>query len=196
MPVEIELKAWADRPDAVREALMGFAEYQGEYFKEDVYWRPVSPAGCGPAFPLSGIRIRRESSSPGKSRLLVTFKTKEIQSCLEVNREREFEIHEREPFEELLRLFALAPGPHKTKRGGVWIYRDSEVSPEITAELLEVEGLGVFLELEIIAGDDHEKTVAAARKQLLALLAKAGVPEDRMESRYYTEMLASHEEKR
>ena len=205
MSVEIELKAWAADPPAVRERLSRIAVYRGEFIKEDTYWRPVRAGGD---FPPAGVRLRRETVFPppdGEVRkLLVTFKTKEVRNGVEINREREFEVREDgelsgdgearpeeraagsgSALEELLALLSLAPAVRKTKRGGVWDYRG------ITAELLEVPGLGFFLELEIIARDGEDETVRAARARLLDLLAQAGIGEDRIESRYYTEMIAA-----
>jgi adenylate cyclase class IV len=68
------------------------------------------------------------------------------------------------------------------------------VDGDITAELAEVgdsrRSLGVFLELEIIADNDRPATVKTARARLLALLTACGLPEDRIESRYYGELLS------
>ncbi|MDR2515792.1 MAG: hypothetical protein LBC88_00250 [Spirochaetaceae bacterium] len=200
MSVEIELKAWAADPPAVRERLSRVAVYRGAFVKEDTYWRPSRAGGD---FPPAGVRLRRETfvrpSGGEEQRLLVTFKTKEVRNGVEVNREREFEVRDAgetppeicapgaervSALEELLALVRLSPAVHKTKRGGVWDYRG------ITAELLEIPGLGFFLELEIIARDSEDETVREARARLLSLLAAAGIGEDCIETRYYTEMLA------
>jgi adenylate cyclase class 2 len=204
MPIEIELKAWVDKPEEIRERVSRLAVYTGEFLKEDTYWHPrsmdsgglPSPSGKLPfagVFPPAGVRIRRESTvQPDGSQsqiVLVTFKTKEIREGIEVNREREFEISAAAPFEELLGLLGLEPAAGKRKTGGAWKYREPGGEPDITAELLAVEGLGSFLELEICADDDDPETVAAARKRLLGLLARTGIEKDRIETRYYTEML-------
>jgi adenylate cyclase class 2 len=192
MPIEIELKAWADNPERIQEELSRLAEYSGEFLKEDTYWRPAI-ANLPERLPPSGVRIRRESriESGGNesSRILVTFKTKEVREGIEVNREREFEVSDSAPFEELLGLFGLEPASRKRKKGRAWEYRESGGEPGISAELWEVEGLGTFLELEICAAEDSAETVAAARARLFGLLAKTGVGADRIETRYYTEML-------
>ncbi|MDR1909963.1 MAG: class IV adenylate cyclase [Spirochaetaceae bacterium] len=184
MAVEIELKAWADKPEQTREILSRIARYAGEFLKEDAYWH--LPQGSAPS-----LRIRHEArsapqESPGD---LVTFKTKNVREGIEVNREIEFRVSSRAAFEEFLGFLGLEPAAAKRKRGARWDYPGSPGEEPVTVELLEVEGLGWFLELEIIAGDDDPETVKAARKRLFALLEEAGIAEDRLETRYYTEML-------
>jgi adenylate cyclase class 2 len=186
MAVEIELKAWADNPGAVREKLDGLARFNGEFLKEDTYWKPG--AGNMPAgFPFSGIRIRKESArdAGGRARnvVTVTYKSKEKREGLEVNREEEFSVSDAGPFEGLLGRLGLKPAASKRKSGFSWDYEG------ITAELAEVAGLGWFAELEILSDNAGPETVAAARRRLLGLLAKLGIGEDRIETRYYTEML-------
>jgi adenylate cyclase class 2 len=86
-------------------------------------------------------------------------------------------------FEELLRRLGLEAGVSKKKRGRSWRYGG------ITVELSNVERLGCFVELEIMAEDDGAKTVDAARDALLSFLKLAGISEERIETRYYNEML-------
>jgi adenylate cyclase class IV len=52
-----------------------------------------------------------------------------------------------------------------------------------------VEGLGWFIELEILSGQKDRETLDRAREELLRFLGDAGVRESMLESRYYTEML-------
>jgi adenylate cyclase class 2 len=188
MAIEIELKAWADEPGQTGETLSRIARYAGEFLKEDTYWY-APPGGILP----SGLRVRHESWPPalrdGETGDLVTFKTKEVRDGIEVNRETEFRVSGRAAFEELLGLLGLEPGAAKRKRGARWEHPAPPGEAPVTAELAEVEGLGWFLELEILAADDAPETVQAARKRLFALLKEAGIAEDRVEPRYYTEML-------
>jgi adenylate cyclase class 2 len=180
MAVEIELKAWVDDPGAVRKKLDELALYNGEFLKEDTYWKQET-------LSFSGVRIRRESGrdAGGKAYSLtaVTCKSKETREGLEVNHEREFSVSDAEIFEELLGQLGLKPAISKRKSGFSWDYNG------ITAELVEVAGLGWFAELEILSGDDLPETVRIARQRLLELLAALGIGEDKIEQRYYTEML-------
>lgn len=182
--MEIELKAWVDDPEDLRARLRSFAGSETAFEKADTYWLF---SGAGRSIPLSGIRIRRETSvDPAgmvSRALWVTYKIKEIREGIEINDEREFSVSDSAAFEELLRRLGLEKGMEKRKKGWAWIYEG------VTTELTEVEGLGWFVELEIISGDDKNETISAVRSRLLTLLHKIGVKRDRIEPRYYTEML-------
>lgn len=183
MSVEIELKAWVDDPDRLRLRIFSCAGQGTSFEKADAYW--VFPGGSG-AVPPSGVRLRRETKTDpagAVSRVLwVTYKVKEVRGGMEINDEREFSVSDAAAFEELLRRLGLQKGMEKNKRGWAWN------CDGITTELTEVAGLGWFVELEILAADDTDSTVAAARTRLLALLRKIGIKKDRIEPRYYTEM--------
>jgi adenylate cyclase class 2 len=137
------------------------------------------------------VRIRRESSRYPEGRteekVLVTYKTKEVREGIEINDEREFTVSDGDTFGELLERLGLKPGVRKHKQGWAW------TCGNIHAELCEVSGrnrnLGWFLELEILADDAETETVAAARKELLGLLARLNVARDCIEERYYSELL-------
>ncbi|MFP3089038.1 class IV adenylate cyclase [Treponema sp. TIM-1] len=184
MSIEIELKAWVDDPDGLRARLFSFAGLETSFEKADSYWFIT---GTGSSVPLSGVRIRRETKTDPDGRvshaLWVTYKVKEIREGIEINDEREFSVSDDTAFEELLRRLGLEKGIEKNKRGWAWICEG------ITTELTEVEGLGWFVELEIITDNDTNEAVTAARFRLLELLHKIGIKKDRIEPRYYTEML-------
>jgi adenylate cyclase class 2 len=184
MSVEIELKAWVDDPDRLRLRLFLFAGQGTSFEKADAYW--VFPGECDAVLP-SGVRLRKETRTAPSGEvsqvLWVTYKVKEVREGMEINDEREFSISDGAAFEELLRRLGLQKDIEKNKRGWAWI------CDGITAELTEVEGLGWFVELEIVTDTDTDGTVTAARTRLLALLRKIGIKKDRIEPRYYTEML-------
>jgi adenylate cyclase, class 2 len=185
MAIEIELKAWVDDPEATRRSIASFATPTGSYRKEDAYWRYSPGTELGPRNTFefgSGIRIRRQDASTPIA--IVNFKRKEVRDGIEVNDEREFEISDAENFGELLSRLGLAVWIRKRKVGEAW------TANGVTIELSEIEKLGFFLELEILADQDDASTVAEARKRLLALLRRIGIAENKIEPRYYTEMLA------
>jgi adenylate cyclase class 2 len=186
MAFEIELKAWVDDPGAVREKLDELALFNGEFLKEDTYWKQEN-SGNRPEILLPAVRVRGESGrdAAGKAYrvITVTCKSKETLDGIEVNHEREFSVSDAEAFAELLGQLGLKPAMGKRKSGFSWNYDG------ITAELTEVTGLGWFAELEILAGDDEPETVRTARQRLLELLSRLGIGKDRIEPRYYTEML-------
>ena len=183
MATEIELKAHVRDSEALRALLDKKAEYKCAFEKEDSYWFPDGPSGL----PRSGLRIRRENRSfpdgSSESSAFATFKTKEVREGIEVNDEREFEVRPARTFEDFIGRMGLKPGAAKKKKGRSYS-RDG-----ISAELCDVEGLGWFIELEILADNSLEETVKAARKRLLDLLSDLGVESEAIESRYYTEML-------
>ncbi|GHV68421.1 hypothetical protein AGMMS49928_07860 [Spirochaetia bacterium] len=189
MAIEIELKAWVTDPEALKKRLDDLAEFDFAYQKDDVYWGPLcrapnaSPAGF--SLPPSGIRLRRVIRNNEDEQLLVTYKVKEVRDGIEVNDEREFLVSDREAFEDMLSRLALVPGASKKKKGWSWKKED------LSIELSHVEGLGWFIELEILAMDSDPETVAKARSRLLDFLEKTGIAGDRIEPRYYTELLKS-----
>jgi adenylate cyclase class 2 len=199
---EIEIKAWAEDPEGIGRLVSRFAVYGGEFLREDEYWLRGEAAdgkangkaagkaeGCGKSsgIPMMSIRLRRESrTDPGgklRRTVWVTYKAKEVREGVEVNDEREFEVSDGDVFAELLGRLGFERGQTKTKQGRVWTWEG------VTAELSEVRGLGWFVELEIVADNGRPETVAAARSRLLNLLGKLGIGKEKIEGRYYTELL-------
>ncbi|GHV43207.1 hypothetical protein AGMMS49546_24180 [Spirochaetia bacterium] len=196
MAFEIELKAWVDEREKLKKRLNALAQYECAYEKDDTYWiftEKVAPdLPFSENIPASGVRVRweDETDAQGRSseRVLVTYKVKEILDGIEINDEREFEVSNGKVFEELLERLGLCPGSVKKKKGWAW---NSAVpgEPDVRAELSEVEGLGWFIELEIVANDNSEKTLSEGRNRLLTLLDSLDIPRNRIESRTYTGML-------
>ncbi len=211
MATEIELKAWVDNPEMTMNALGVFAQPRTVYEKKDCYWR-ISAGSRGQGNQIerlgSGVRIRLQRSvaftgsqafgrdafdiavrrllDEGKNRddhAIITYKSKELRTGIEINDEKEFTVDNPDAFAELLGRLGLSEGPRKRKIGFSW------TTGEATLELSHVEGLGLFLEIEIIAEDAEESTVHRARGRLLELLDQAGIDRQRIETRYYTEML-------
>ena len=151
----------------------------------------------------------RFSDGAGESLCLATYKKKEVQDGIEVNDEHEFEIRSSsgdaaKGFEEFLKGIGMKPGASKKKRGWAFIIEGKQARPglgNICAELVEVEGLGWFAELEILADKDaaegavrdavtdREELLAEGKKRLLDFLDSLGIGRQAIESRYYTEML-------
>jgi adenylate cyclase class 2 len=183
---EIELKAHAGSPEALKARLEVLAEYAGAFEKEDAYWFSHK---SGLPVPPSGIRVRREKdTAPGgesSAAVHVTYKAKEVRNGIEINDEREFDVSGAGEFEGLLGLLGLEKGIAKKKTG--WAYRHGKIN----AELCEVEGLGWFIELEILSGKKDGETLDRAREELLRFLGDLGIGEEDLESRYYTEMLTA-----
>ena len=197
MAIEIELKAHVkgnqQNIEALKRLLSEKAEYLCAFEKEDSYYFPSSPSDI----PRSGIRLRGESKtlSDGTVRktAYVTYKTKEVRDGIEVNNEKEFEVCSSQyspviVFDEFLKMAGLGPDFSKRKKG--WAFSKDGIN----AELLEVEKLGWFLEMEIVLDDVErdntiETTIEEKKKQLIEFLSDLGIEKDAIESRYYSEML-------
>jgi adenylate cyclase class 2 len=195
MAFEIELKAWLDDRETIERNIDAAARFIADFEKSDAYWQPVSGSAAGAGMPPSGVRVRRELvRQAGKAaaalRVLVTYKTKEVRDGIEINEEKEFSVAGADEetdgtaaLEELFSRMGLAKSAVKTKRGRLWRYG------EIGVEVSEVGGLGVFVEQEIIAPDGSGPTVEAARRKLLDFIRLIGVSKEKIESRYYNELL-------
>ncbi|QQO08564.1 class IV adenylate cyclase [Breznakiella homolactica] len=190
MAIEIELKAHVQNAEEVRKEIDRFAQYGYAYEKNDTYWYSrANETQASRALP-GGLRIRTEKQTgngdESRETVLVTYKSKELRDGIEVNEEHEFSISGEGAFTELLSRLGFEPGISKKKTGWSWSYTG------ITMELSLVDGLGWFLELEILADKKvrgGETVLEQSRKRLLDLLKKTGIPESAIEPRYYTEML-------
>lgn len=173
--VEVELKARLPGPEAVSAvaaALGAFMEPAGTVDKSDEYWE----------FPSAfRFRIRAEGAEPK-----ITFKEKAMRGMVEVNRETEFGLAGPEAIG-AFRAFAQKSGAlflyRKSKKGSAW-RRDG-----ILAELVDVEPLGTFLELETIRDSEAESVIEEAIATLHAALARCGLGEEDLEPRPYSELL-------
>jgi len=191
--VEIELKAWLDDYESIKERLSSLGSYVRSYDKSDSYWLKGQDAACL-VTTNTGIRVRRESGfgadGCGHESVLVTIKNKTMSGNIEVNDEREFAVSDAVAFEEMLQGLGLSKVLCKEKHGWEWSIQAELVGkPDIKAEVSMVQGLGWFLEIEILSDDGNERAIEESRRELFALLQKLGVGEDRIETRQYAEML-------
>jgi len=193
LAIEIELKAHIKDSEALKRLISKKAEYLCAFEKDDTYYFPLGNSDI----PRSGIRLRGESKTfPDgtiKKTAYVTYKTKEVRDGIEVNNEKEFEVCSSQyspviVFDEFLKMTGLAPGFSKHKKG--WAFSKDGIN----AELLEVEKLGWFLEMEIVVNDVDidalkDNIIEERKKQLLEFLSDLDIEKDAIESRYYSEML-------
>jgi adenylate cyclase, class 2 len=193
LATEIELKAHIKDSEALRLLLSDKAQYLCSFEKKDTYYFPVENSDI----PKSGVRLRSENKTfqDGTERkaVYVTYKTKEVRDGIEINDEKEFEVCSSQNdtarvFNEFLKMLELRPGYCKRKKG--WAFSKEGIN----AELLEVEKLGWFLEMEIVVNDadvsdNNDSLIDEKRKQLMGFLSELGIEKDAIESRYYSEML-------
>lgn len=176
---EIEIKARVTDRAATEAALDGMAEFKGSVTRDDAYWKKDGVQ----------IRIRKEILGDGTESTLLTYKRKELRaedggSVMEVNDEQECAISRAEPLEAFLKDAGFSVALRKHKDVKAWRH-----SSGATLELCAVPPLGDFLEIEILSAAGDDSTVSGARKILLGLLKDAGIPESRIEGRYYSELL-------
>ena len=185
--IEVELKAHLRDRAAALAAVEAFASSEGEVDKFDAYWH-------GPDWRLNrgsrGFRLRSDRAAEGGAISVVTFKTKRSEGGIEINREREFDVSDPEAFIEFVQRLGCEPYYNKRKRGQRFRAGGSEAYPDpATIEIVEVEGLGDFIEIEILLPDEEPAAVALAQGEIRGLLARAGIAEDAIESRFYSELL-------
>ena len=184
MAREIEIKARISNPGEIRKKIFNKAVYIGTFEKEDSYWQTDGDNISS----NYGIRIRREdfyyTNGNSKKTVYVTWKTKEIRNGMEFNDEREFEVSSASVFEEFLAHLGYRKKISKKKKGSAYSWKN------ITAEVAEVEGLGWFIELEIILTNRDEKLETSAHDSLICALDELGIEKEAVESRSYTQMLA------
>jgi len=187
MSLEVELKAHIADPLALQgrlEALAGISVALCE-LKSDTY---LSFKGKDTLF-----RMRVEQSGPSfaemQGTLVFTYKDKSRKEGIEVNDEVEF-TSSPDQAESALAFF-LSMGYEvyitKTKKGYRYTYPFSAFLPPLVIELVEVTGLGWFVEMECILED--ERKVPQAKKALLNLLSLLGIKESAIEGEYYMQLL-------
>ncbi|MBP3449681.1 MAG: CYTH domain-containing protein [Spirochaetaceae bacterium] len=194
---EIELKAWVDDVSATENKINEFAKYIGLTEKHDTYWRLKESE--------NGIRIRQETGKP----ITATWKQKNLlQSEIELNTEREFIIGSTDfvndtipneknaealknslaNFEDFLKLSGFEIHLQKYKSTKTWQHKTEEFDL-ITIEISYVETLGYFIEIEILSEKNDDKTVTKAQNCLHETLQKCEISKEKIETRYYWQLL-------
>jgi len=170
MAIEVETKAWATgQVESLREKLQQLAEYRGSFDKRDTYFSL-------PGKDKSEFRIRREAHVN-----TVTYKVKHRDAGFEVNQEHEFTVDDADGFIDFSRYLGYEVFIEKHKQGDLYRFENAGI------ELSRVEGLGWFVEIEILV--ERQPEVQAARRKVREVLRMLAVSEEKIESRYYNEML-------
>jgi predicted adenylyl cyclase CyaB len=172
---EIELKAWVDDRDAVLTALNERCVFVRRFRKSDRY------------FELDG---RRETSFmllETDDSAVVAFKEKEVRDGVEYNREHEFGITGVDVFLALLERIGCEEYLNKVKTGLQFAVDG------ITVELVTVQSLGEFIEVEILEPGDNPHDHDRAARRIRQFLADIGVDDRRIESRSYGSLLRGDE---
>jgi|WetSurMetagenome_2_1015567.scaffolds.fasta_scaffold115744_2 predicted adenylyl cyclase CyaB len=181
--IEVELKARVRDRSAVESSVAGFATRVGDVDKVDAYW---SAPGWRADLAKRDFRVRQEGGAS-----VVTFKNKRVEGGIEVNVEREFGVSDPEAFAALAERLGCERSFEKRKRGVLYEVASScAASGKASIEIVEVVGLGVFVEIEELLESAEGGAVAAARSELMGFLARAGCAETDIEARFYSQLLA------
>lgn len=175
MSMEIEIKAWVDDPPLIEERLRKMFGEALPVSKDDVYYETDA------RFPgLNTLRLRKSGD-----KWILTYKDKSLENGTEINREHETVIEEFPVIDELLRRFGCRRFLEKKKRGVMFSHDD------LIIELVHVEALGTFLEIEkVLPVDSLEPAgIEAVKKEILAVFDAVGIGRDKIEGRYYSDML-------
>lgn len=176
--VEIEMKARVADPRAVREKLAGFFSYEGEIEKDDEYWSaPILSA----SMPAVGFRYRIRREGKGTT---VTFKDKTYSDGMEINSEVEFLVSDEAAFRSFMARLSAQPLYRKKKKGSQWRGKDG-----LLAELVEVDGLGFFLEIEQIVDDARKTDMILIKEKLTRIMEGCGLAQSDIESRPYSQLM-------
>ncbi len=188
---EIELKAHVDNYENTKNTINSFARFLETKTKIDVYWHMISEKSKNPV----RVRVRQETTlcpnGEKTTETIVTYKKKELrQSTLndnaisyEVNEENELNISNKQTFESILIDAGFAIDLKKEKHVLQW-----EIDG-VLLELCTITDLGNFLELEIMAENNEDSTIKKSIGKLKSLLLQCGIPLEKIEKRYYSELL-------
>lgn len=178
---EIEIKAWDKKTAETEKTVASFADYECFFDKTDVYYKQTVP-------PKQSVRLRIEKTIIENCKPVeknwVTYKQKEkLPSGVEVNQEIEFEVSSGESFIQMLEGCGFAFSFRKHKKAKSFHFGSYHI------ELVEIEGLGSFVEIETLCEDKTEATVKKAQNELFEVLEKCGISKADIEERYYSDML-------
>ncbi len=173
--IEVELKARVRDMKAVRERVASFAEYVRDFEKFDSYWH-------GPDWRFArgtkGFRVRNDNDS-----IVVTYKVKRNESGIEINKETEFSVSDMDVFLAFIRRIGCEPFYQKKKTGSSYKYEDYLI------ELLTVEGLGDFIEIEKLEEREEPDNLPIVLGTLKSILSRSGIDASEIEARSYSELI-------
>lgn len=166
--LEVEIKAYCDSPDAVREKILVCgAAFRARYAEHDVYYNHPSRDF---AVTDEALRIRCQNE-----KTMVTYKGPKLSACAKTRFEQETDISS---FEDMTIIFEKLGF---CQSGEVKKIRDEYTFGNIHICIDTVDNLGVFVELEEI-GENHKRI----ESELFALAEKIGLY--KFERRSYLEM--------
>ena len=183
MALEIECKARVESIPLIRKAIESLEGISGKtpVMKRDTYYaRLEDRESTMPPRKAAKFRIRETDGT-----VVVTSKVKRMEAGVEINREHEFAVSDKESFNAFAASLGFYPWMVKEKQGTCWKLGN------ITIELVTVAGLGDFVEIETLLDPSESSRSSEVKHQLFSLLTLLGIPHSSIESRYYIDMLVA-----
>jgi predicted adenylyl cyclase CyaB len=179
--LEVERKAWLRDPDTFRERLEAEASLVATSVKEDRYYLLGREPGA--TVDLARDPIFRVRTSGGRA--VLGWKSRTFQGFTEVNEEREIDMGDPGPVIDWLEGY-LGLEPFVTKVKHTRLYALPGALAPARVELNRIEGLGHFVEVEVLeAGGDPEEAVALLDR----VFERLAIPASDVETRYYIDLL-------
>ena len=178
--IEVERKAHVDDVTGLAARLDRLGRLEGPIDYRDTYYTRADIEG----YTFTRFRLRRAGDQS-----FVAFKQL-LPGGADAVREREFEVGDGDAFADLCGLFGLKELFRKEKRGRRWLLEPGAAPGLVRrtrAELIEIVGLGLFIEIEVMV--DRADEVAEAERTITAAMNALGVPASAIERRPYTKML-------
>lgn len=173
MKYEVELKAWIDDWAEVEARLHEECLFIRDFRKSDRYFSKT-----GEPDRTTSFRVRLDNGGA-----VVTFKDKNLRDRVEYNREREFTVDDADAFVELVEREGCRQFAAKVKEGLEFRYGG------LTVELVRVEGLGSFIEIEVMEESARAELHERAAQRIRGFLELIGISPERIEERSYVSLL-------
>lgn len=184
--IEVEIKAHLPDSRRMEELVRDKGRILGGIDYCDTYYTYGHVRG----YSSERFRLRRSGGSA-----TVTAKEKVEVRGVEASREHEFKVDDPEAFKRFAAMFGFKVMVEKRKKGRRYLVGAGSGSDiDATVELVEIEGLGDFIEIEVMV--ESEKEVGKARERISEIMAELGIPESDLEQRPYTLMLCELKEQK
>jgi adenylate cyclase class 2 len=176
MAYETEMKAWVENWGELEAELRKRCTFNRSFTKRDRYFRSTDPEKAPPGGPT--FRLREDDSTS-----TITFKTKTIRDGFEFNNEQEFHVDNPSAFVAFAHRLGFESDISKVKHGLSFTDHDLHL------ELVEIEGLGRFLEIEFVHADESEDLHKEAAERIKSVFESLPVDMKRIEDRPYNQLL-------
>jgi adenylate cyclase class 2 len=176
MELEIEKKAWIKNIEELENRLKEIAVFSKTDEKSDTYYYMPSD-GREIDFkndPIFRIRKTKKGS-------FIAYKKRDFSGETEVNQENEFEIITPEKIEGLIEYVGYKVLVKKHKFSRVYSYKNASI------ELNTIDGLGDFIEVEVILTNEDEKE--RAFEVIDEVFEILNIDKNNIETRYYIDLL-------